>query len=196
MDTVKVYGEHLLAKECPCPTNTWMHAARTCVLGQDCLALPGYAMENAYVMEIYPPVNEPHHVARSFLFAASGTLQPGQVLILVELIENVPDTIGRHSKARRVLKVHAEYTRAQLLEDLRVTEKCTQVTCLVLQGNNVAGGGSGTTFCCIWWDLTRSLLPHDEEEGVCQTSSTDSVSLLQTKMMMQRGLSSSFHLCF
>ena len=182
MDTLKVYGEHLLAKECPCPTNTWMHAARTCVIGPDCLALPGYAMENAHVMEIYPPVKEPSHVAHSFLFAASGTLRPGQVLILAELIENVPNTIGRHSKTRRVLKVHAEYTRAQLLDDLGVTEKCSTVTCLVLQGNTMWPLGDRAPRFAACGGSYTIIATNDDDENACQPSPSDSVSLLQTQM--------------
>ena len=117
-DLLKVYGEHLLAKECPCPTNTWLHSARSCLLGPDCVALPGWALENAQLIEIFPPPQEPNQVKNSYMFAASGTLRSGQVLILVELIENIPQTIGRHSKTRRVLRVPAEYTRVSLLADM------------------------------------------------------------------------------
>lgn len=179
-DILKVYGENLLVKECPCAQNTWIHSARTCILGPECLALPGFAMENAYVMEIFPHVKEASHVKNSYLFASSGTLRPGQVLIFVELIENVPDTIGRHSKARRVLKVHAEYTRATLLQDLGVAEKCEEVTCLVLQGNTMWPSTDKSPRFAAFGGSYTVIATHDEEERECPTSSS-SVSLLQVQ---------------
>ena len=102
-------------------------------------------------------------------------------MIMVEIIKNVPDTVGRHQEEKRVLRVQAEFTRAQLLYELALTDHCAAVTCLVLQGNTMWPESDRQLRFAVLGGSYTVIATKDDDGEECQGSSS-SVSLLQVRL--------------